>query len=253
MQITSEIAIRTAHRIVKYGSDNRYLLVSLADPKDKYTIFKNAKNLKEQTNVDGQEYYINNQVPTETAEDNRKKRQKIKINKTLIDAQQQNLQLKRGELIVEGAQFQPKVAKPSCTEVLEMHPDQLKKVFSYKLQGAEYKKSGSSFHGFPAKVHTIEDVLCGHQQPKYRFMDCSHIMCVYRILDPDVAHMTDSIDGGELGDGCRLVQMLLDQSCENLAVYVIRRHRGPNIGPSRFELILQAAKSAIGIMPIGLA
>ena len=64
---------------------------------------------------------------------------------------------------------------------------------------------------------------------KYRFLEATHVICAYRMLDPDVAHMTDSVDGGELGAGRRLVELLIEQSCENMAVFVIRHHRRPNL------------------------
>ena len=61
--------------------------------------------------------------------------------------------------------------------------------------------------------------------------------------------MTDSIDGGELGAGRRLVEYLIQNSCKNIVVYVVRYHRGPNLGPVRFDMIVNAAKSVIDEMP----
>ena len=101
--------------------------------------------------------------------------------------------------------------------------------------GERLNKSGSSFAGFAMKTHSIEDVIGGYKQLKYRFLESTHIMCAYRIMDPNVAHMTDSVDGGKLGAGRRLVQMLAEESFENIAVYVVRHHRGPNIAPVRWE------------------
>ena len=70
-------------------------------------------------------------------------------------------------------------------------------------------------------MHSINDVVMAYKQLKYRFMGATHIMCAYRILDPDVAHMQDCLDGDEFGAGRRLLQMLIDNSAHNTAVFVM--------------------------------
>ena len=141
-----------------------------------------------------------------------------------------------------------------CSDILELSEMDLKNILKQRMyQGAVKTRNGSTFIGFAAKVHTIQDVANCYKQLKYRYMEAAHIMCAYRIMDPDVAHMTDCIDGGELEAGRRLLQLLLDESGENIAVFVIRFHKGPNIGPVRFQYIVDTAKAAISNVPAQLS
>ena len=226
--IKEEIAIMTAHRIGK-KDDDRNLIVKLLDVGNKATIYKHAKNLKDLKNEDGDGYYINNQLPEEREERNRLQKTKVKINKSLINAQRQSLEWKKGQLKVDGKFYELQIVKPSITEIIEMDTAQLKKILAQKLhQGAEFTKNGTKMFGFAAKVHSIEQVAECYKQLKYRFLDATHIVCAYRIMDPDVAHMQDCIDDGELGAGRKVLMSLIDNSVENVAVYVVRYHRGPN-------------------------
>ena len=152
--------------------------------------------------------------------------------------------------MVDGQTYTPKVAEPTATEILEMKVLDMKELLAVKLfQGDETTKSGSTFLGFSTKVHNIQQVVSAYKCLKYRFMEATHIMCAYRIMDPDVIHNTDCVDGGEFGAGRRLLQMLIDENCENVAVFVVRHHRGPNIGQIRFNMIIDTAKSAVNNMP----
>ena len=244
MKIDKEIAIATAHRIGPIDKNNRSIVVKLIDGRDKGTIYKHAKNLKDT------KYYVNDQLPDKQTEEHRKKKQKVQINKTLVDAQQQNIEWKKGELVVDGNVYRNKVVEPANAEILEMTTSQINQLFQIRLtQGQEIKKNGSTFLGFAAKVHSLQDVVKAYKQLRYRFMDSTHIMCAYRIMDPDVAHMQDSLDNGEYGAGRRLLQQLIDESVKNTATFVVRHHRGQNIGPIRFSIITDAAKSAIDAIP----
>ena len=251
--ITKPVAIRSAWRLGATSDQDRSrdLMITLEDVKDKSVIHKHVKNLKGIKNSDGKEYFVNDHLPPEQAELSRHKKNKVKINKTLIDAQQQAIEWKRGELIIDGREYKPKVIEPTCTDIIEMKQADLEKALKFKMfaTNTERMKNGSKFLGFAAKVHSLDDVVNGYRQLKYRFIDATHVICAYRIMDPDVAHMTDCIDGGELGAGRRLLQMLIDNSHANIAVFVVRYHRGPNIGPSRFNLIIDAAKEAITAIP----
>ena len=152
--------------------------------------------------------------------------------------------------MVDGQQYKPKITEPSCTEILEMKPNELRQALSMRLnKGDEITKNGSIFFGFSAKVHSLQEVVMGYKQLRYRFLDATHVMCGYKIMDQDVAHMQDCVDGGELGAGRKLLKVINDEGYENVAVYVVRFHRGPNLGPVRFDMISTAAKSALEKLP----
>ena len=135
-----------------------------------------------------------------------------------------------------------------------MNDNQLKKILSHQMyKGKEVSKAGSTFTGYAAKVYTVQEVVECYQQLRYSFMDATHVMCVYRIMDPDVIHMQDCMDNGELGAGRCLLLNLIEDAAENVAVFVIRYQYGGNIGPIRFEMIIDAAKTAIQALPSPLS
>ena len=107
VKIKRDIAIKAAFRVGKTSDTDHNLIVRLENMSDKSVIFKHTKNLK------GQEIYISNQMPPKVQEDKRQQKQKVKINKGLIDAQQQSLEWKAGHLHVDGRKYQPKVTEPS--------------------------------------------------------------------------------------------------------------------------------------------
>ena len=104
-------------------------------------------------------------MPLETAEQKWKERQKVKINSDLIDAQQQLLEFKKGQLHVDGSVYSAKVKELSCANVLEMDSSTLRKVLVFKLfEGEDFSKNGSKFTAYAAKAHTISQVLDGYRQ-----------------------------------------------------------------------------------------
>ena len=253
MKIAKDMQIVNAHRLGAKERENKAMVVCMADFTDKLTIFKHKKHLKDVQNEDGAKFYVNDQLPEEQAEDKRKKSQKVKFNKNLIDAQQQDIEWKRGDLMIDGNIYRPQVEEPSCADILRMQPNEIKQMLSRRLhRGPEKKKNGSTFIGFATKTDNIQQVLEGYKQLKYQFMDADHVICAYRIMDTDLVHNMDCVDGGELGTGRRLLQMLVDQCYENIAVYIVRFHNGPNLGPQHFNIITDTAKAAIDGMPTSL-
>ena len=69
LKIEKTIAIVAAHHIGKPDTDKRRLLVKLLDPGDTASIFKNSNKLKDQTNANGDNFYVNNQLPEKLEEE----------------------------------------------------------------------------------------------------------------------------------------------------------------------------------------
>ena len=244
MKINDGVKIKVAFRIGDKSRDNRPMVVILPNASVKALVYKHAKNLKDT------EFYINDQLPEKQTEEQRLQKTKLKINKNLIDAQQQDLEWKRGRLHVDGRPYEPKVKQTTCAEVLEMNEIQIRQALAYKVYESEKAiKNKSEFIGFAARAYSVKDVLTVYKQMRYRFKDATHIMCAYRIMDPDVIHMQDCVDDGELGAGRRLLLQLIEGDHTNVMVFVVRHHKGPKIGPIRFSMITDVAKNALNAIP----
>ena len=133
---------------------------------------------------------------------------------------------------------------------MSKNPEELKKILSYKItQGTTSTKEGNKFTGCAAEVHSIENLIVCYKQLRYRFPEASHVMCAYRILDPDIAHTQDAVNHGKHGVGRQLLNLLVDGQHDNKAVFVVRYHSGTNIGPYRFKLINKVAEAALNKIP----
>ena len=247
MKITKDIQIKKAFRLGKPSDQSRRVLVRLKNQDNKFVVYRHSKHIKD-TDI-----YVNDHLPEEKAELQRAMRQKIKYNKELIDAQQQDIRWRKGEVEVDGKKYQPLIEEPTAAQILTMKKTEIQDMLTYRVhEGDIINKKGSMFMGYAARVHSVDDVMTAYRQLKYRFIDATHIMCAYRIMDPDVFHYQDSSDGGEFGAGRRILQMMRDQSFKNCAAFVVRHHNGPNLGPVRFDIIVDAAKSALQTLPDAL-
>ena len=252
MKVDKDIKVAVAHRLGKKG-DKCNMIARLKNPADKGVIYKNAKLLKDQKNKDNDSYYINDQLPEEMAEKRMRAKQIVRYNSTLVDAQKQDTEWRKGELYVNGKKYIAKVAAPTASDLLKMKPEEIRAVLAYKTyEGDTATKEENVFLSYAAKVYSLKNVADVYKQMRYRFADASHVMCAYRIIDTDVAHMQDGVDDGEIGAARRLIQMLGEQQFNNVAVYVIRYHSGVNIGPIRFKMITDIAKTAIESIPTGI-
>ena len=70
MEISSEIAVKAVYRVGKGTA--RKVCVVLSDLSDKAVVYKHAKNLKEKTNSIGKAFYVNDDLPPEVQEEQRK-------------------------------------------------------------------------------------------------------------------------------------------------------------------------------------
>ena len=69
-------------------------------------------------------------------------------------------------------------------------------------------------------------------------------MC-HVISDQSDIGMTDYNDNGEIGAGRRMIEWLSEQRISNVAVFIVRYHSGQNMGPRRFELILEIVEELV--------
>ena len=157
------------------------------------------------------------------------------------------------DLVIDGNKYKRQVSEPTVTDTLTMNPEEIRRILKHKVySGNEKKMNGSTFIAHASRVHSIQEIVDIYKQMRYRYADTTHVMCAYRILDEDIANSQDAIDGGELGASRKILNMMIDNLYGNCAVYVIRYHNGPNLGPQRFKIIEELAQKAIQAIPAGI-
>ena len=125
----------------------------------------------------------------------------------------------------------------------ELFPDKVEKDKQEKIKLAaadpiEYDHS--VFQAFAYKTGQIHEVRRAYRKIKRLNPAADHVIAAYT-LRGHKGHQDDD----EHGTSYRLLQKLIDEEVNNVAVYVVRSHGGVNLGPKRFELINQCGLQAV--------
>ena len=240
MKIKRKISILSAKRI---GNQlPRVIQVTLENVKDKGVIYKHSKNLKYLRNNNDDPYFINDHLPLGMQEEQRKKRGIIKNDKTLPDNDRADFTWKKGELFINNKQYRDPVVPPTIEQVITPMEGGEEVVIN---KGETQKNEGCRFTGYSAEIKTIHDVKKAYIKVRKNHPEALSIMCAYRIPGTDHSRLQNYQDDGEAGGGRVLFQLLLTSDIMHRAIYVVRHFGNKHLGPSRFESIQAAARSAI--------
>ena len=242
MKIGTPIPLDSATRIGK--SEPRTVLVRLTDAKDKGSIFKHAKNLKDVKNNKDQAYYVNNQLTPRLQEEQRWFRQLRRMNANLTGTRKREMNLKNGKLYVDSVEYKPSIHPPPIGEAV--FPLDLAHVNKMQLiKGDVQNKGRCHFVGYAVKTETLADVRAAYTRVKRDNPNALHIACGYRLPGVDFVSLRGVADDGEHGAGRTIYGVLEDQNTFGVALYVVRYYGNKHIGPVRFQLISAAAKTAL--------
>ena len=112
MQIKGEIPLKDAFRIGK--GDDRQMKILLVNPRDKGRIYSKAKNLKDITNTNDKNYFLNDQLTAKKKAEKDRSRQLLAANKNMNVNDQLDMEFKKGTLMVEGQVYTKSIKPPSC-------------------------------------------------------------------------------------------------------------------------------------------
>ena len=160
LKINSAIGIRLVTRLGNPDRLNRIVQVVLANPKDKGTIYKHTKNLKVVKNSYNKPYFVNDQLPLEKVEQQRRYSAILKKNKT-SPSEKLNMVIKKGRLYINNSEFTPKVQAPTVQEIVK--PDNPIEIESIKLiEGSRVRNNRCRFVAMSQEIRSIQDVRAGY-------------------------------------------------------------------------------------------
>ena len=248
LEIKEEITIRRAFRIGK--SKVRTMMVILKNGRDKAKIFANVSNLQEKKNANDKPYKIENQLPARMAEE-RKKHRTIKYrNKKQSVAEQLQIQLQKGKLMVEGKPYESQIVVPDGEKLARLKADEIQVLLDQEIrQGITIEYGTSSFTGYVCDVQSYFEVNKAYEYVKFLNLGARHIVCACILPSVDNPICCDFEDMNEHGAGDTLLSYMLEAELENRAIFIVREYDGTHIGPKRFECIVNAAKSATNHKP----
>ena len=238
--------IQTAYRLGKWTGKCRPLFIKLLDPNDTAYIFENVSNLKGKKSKADKYIRVTEQTTEKEAEKKKRQREIKQENRRLPISHAAELEVKKGEIYIDGTKYIKQVDPPAARRVLlaaEQEKQQYRGVNINK--GGEETKDGSKFTSYTAEAETFEDIKLAYKLIKEENLSATHIMCGYRIYGKELHILQDFSDDGEWGGGRRILEVLKKQGAFNIAVFVVRMHDGPNLGKERFEIIQRVAENAL--------
>ena len=162
MKIEEEMSISTAYRLGKGKA--RAILLKLAKPSQKATVYSHVSHLKGLKNKKDFKYQIFDDVPEELGEEQRRMWQIYATNMSLPMDSWTEMSLKKGKLIVGDAPHKKKIQEVTAKNLLKSSDQELHDLQEVSTTAVQYQsEKGSEFFAYAAKVASMEDVRKLHK------------------------------------------------------------------------------------------
>ena len=128
-------------------------------------------------------------------------------------------------------------------EPIELFPEESAKdkLDKIKLSSSDVEsENGSDFQAYAFKTGQILEVQRAYHKVRFIHPAATHIMAACNLRSVSAYQ-----DDGEYGASHKILADLKEQCPANVAVYVVRYHNGPKLGPKHHELIRNVAMQAV--------
>lgn len=247
----TKIKIKKAFRMGK--GEIKPILVSFSDENSRQVVLNNLDKLKGKVNSKGKAYFISEQLPEEIAENKRQNYYRKQQNKKLPEQHQVDLAIKQNQLFLGEDKFVLPVQPLTPSTWLRKTPTELEVIDQYPvISGEVQEKQHSFFASYACEVKTLDDVQKAYYKVRRMEPEATHVMCAYRLPGLDFVRLQSFLDDGEHGAGRQLLELLNEENVFNRAVFVVRYYGGTHLGPLRFKIILQVAKTALSELQMNI-
>ena len=224
--------------------------MALNNNSDKKYIFSNVTKLQGKKGVNDKAYRIDNQLPPKMREAKKKNRNFIWRNKKSV-AEKLSMSVQKGKLIMEGNTYRPWIREPDVDKLVQLRKDEILELEEMKvIKGIPQIEGSSTFIGYVGDVNSFEDINRAYEYVRYMNMGARHIICACIVPGSNVIESVDYCDSDEHGAGHRLLEYMESAELTNRVIFVARHYDGQHIRPKRFELIINATKSAVNQKPL---
>lgn len=207
-------------------------------------ILSQAPLLKNRTNAQGANFYINQQLPEAISEQKREIRQIIKDRKD----KEQNLPqpsksafVVRNDKVFINGQLQRKKITPPKVKDLFIEESEQEKVDAIKMRYYHTPpEKGSQFKVAILKTDNFNQVKYAYTRLFQNQPSADHIAVAAMIKGEEAYH-----DNGEFGAGYRMLRSIKKRGDQNVAVFLIRYYGGVNLGPRRFKIIADLVDASL--------
>ena len=244
LEIEKAIPLIDAYRVGK--GDNRMLILHLLNSRDKSLIYANVNKLKEINSSRDIRYSIDEQLTAQQMAEKQRKRQIWAANKGMSTGDQLRMSFERNKLIVEGKEYKPEVAPPTCKEILQANTEeQLNRAAVSLVRSVNVESEQQLFIGYTLPVKTIQDVNLALAKVKTMHTDARHVICAFRLPHRNYHTHQDYFEDGEISGGEFLLQLMESSEIYNRAVFIVRYYNGTHIGGAQFKALKSAMCSAL--------
>ena len=148
---------------------------------DKYLILRNKKNLSKHRNSDGKKYFVDEQLPEAMVEARRQNRKMLADNRKKLVGQQQQMEIKKGTLHIEGKQYVKPVKPPTTRQIISIMKKQLDLLSKVNFKYSNtVQEDGSLFLAVALKVKCLKDIQTACTYLRNKYTRATHIACAFQ-------------------------------------------------------------------------
>ena len=218
-------------------ASTRPMLVTMTT-KLRDTVMSKTSNLKDKTNAAGKYYRVSRQLPDQWAEENRKLREDVtkakKVNLQKDATQEPDVIEVKKRVLYVNKKPQRKTYLEAPTAV-DLFPDKNEQDKLDKIKfssSSTMEEQGSTFTAYAQKVQSITEVRRAYVKVRQLHPSATHVVAAYSLKNCDGYQ-----DDKEYGAGYRALNVINVNNYASIAVFIVRYHQGPNIGPKRHILM----------------
>ena len=232
---------------------NRPMIIKFTSQSEKSKVFSNVSKLKGKKNDKDRSYQINDHLPEELMEKQKRNRQIVAANKNLQNSDQLNIKINKGRLTVNGELYKKKISMPTVKEIMEIPSELLQVIKEIQVnESKEITESGSRFKMYAASTASIEQVRQKIQHVKRKHSGATHISVAYRLSGLNKAYDEDYIDDEEHSMGRRMLEYMAKKDVTDASFFMIRYYSGVHIGYRRFEICKELMDEVLELMERGI-
>ena len=239
MQIRKPITFNDAKRVGR--AKPRVVQLTLTNVTDKGVIYKHSKNLKDVRNSNDESYFVNDHLPLGKQEEQRKRRDIIRRDKSLSTNDQADFSWEKGVLYINNTEYRDPITPP----FIEVITSKFSTEGVVMCKGDTQKVAGCSFLGYSTEIKSLDEMKKAYVKVCRDHPQALSVTCAYRLPGTNHAQLQSYSDDREAGAGRAILNMLCSSEIYHRAIFVVRYFGNKHLGPSRFQAILAAARSAI--------
>ena len=164
------------------------------------------------------------------------------------------VKVEKGELYINNVIYEPDIVCPDRLQLLDWNEEKIKELDTFyndKVKsGGEIHIDSSTFTGYKVEIQSMLDINTAYEALRLKFPGARHVVCAYRLPGKNFVKYQSGCDDGEHGAYRFILNAMKMVEMSHTAIFVTRFYDGKQIGISRFEGYLLAARSAIAHNPI---